>query len=74
MNSVKEAPAEQMVLKLALEFSLMLSQPTGTAWHIKPLSFYLVMLQTGSLFGQITQWVYEAKSHPALRGSKAGAK
>lgn len=44
MNSVKEAPTEQMVFKLALEFSALLSQPTGTPWRIKLLSFYLVFV------------------------------
>lgn len=41
---VKEAPAEQMVFKLALEFSVLLSQPPGTPWHIKLLSFDLVFV------------------------------
>lgn len=55
ISAVKEAPAEQMVLLLALESSALLSRPTGTAWHIKLLSFYLVFVWTGSLFGLITQ-------------------
>lgn len=51
MSSVKEAPAEQMVFEVALEFPASLSQPAGAPGHIKLLSFYRIFVKTGSLFG-----------------------
>lgn len=65
MSSVKEAPAEQMVFEVALEFPASLSQPAGAPGHIKLLSFYRIFVKTGSLFGQITLWCYEANSQGA---------